>query len=570
MERFINILIIDHDPKIRLGLKEILAGGGNNVLTAETMDTALSILEKKEIGIILVNVDRSNEAFDKIDILKERNLFKNNYIIVITNATHPGSKVVKAINHGAVDFLTYPFNPNLVKSKVEVYKSLFYKDQRIGQLLTNIFPENILDELATSGKFSPKRVQNGVVLFTDFVDFSMKAKKSKPLQLIRKLERYFTEFDRITQKYNLEKIKTIGDAYMALAGVTEDEPNPAIRACLAAIEIRDFMRTERDIAIATKKDFWEIRLGLHMGPLVAGIIGSSKYSFDVWGDTVNIAARAEQASKSGNITISSSIKEKLGNYFDCSDRGQISIHKRGGSLEMYYLHRITPEYSLHTEGRTPNNELREICGLSNLDFDHVRNSILNRMKALLPEDISYHDLPHTLNVEKAAMRYAALEGIKGEDEKLLQTAVLFHDSGFIIQYEHNEDHGAEIARTILPEFGYTKIQIETICSIINATKFDVEPKTLLEKIMCDADHDYLGRPDYHSIAKKLRLEIELFTGKTFSEEEWIQFQLEFLENKHRYYTETAYNIRQTGKVKRIHDLKNQLEKFQNTNNESIH
>ena len=98
---------------------------------------------------------------------------------------------------------------------------------------------------------------------------------------------------------------------MALSGVTEGMPRPAIRACLAAIEIRDFMRNERDIAIAMRKDFWEIRIGLHMGPLVAGIIGSSKFSFDVWGDTVNIASRAEEVTKSGNITITSNMPMEL-------------------------------------------------------------------------------------------------------------------------------------------------------------------------------------------------------------------------------------------------------------------
>lgn len=563
MERFINILIIDSDPKIRNGLKEILAGGGNNVLAVDSIDAALPVIERKEVGIILVNIDKSSEAFEKIEVLRENNLFKNNYIIVITNAENSGVKVVKGINQGAVDYITHPFNPNLVRSKIDVYKTLYYKDQRIGQLLTNIFPENILDELSTSGKFSPKRVQNGVVLFTDFVDFSNNAKKIKPLQLIRKLERYFTEFDRITNKYNLEKIKTIGDAYMALAGVTEDEPNPAIRACLAAIEIRDFMRTERDIAIATKKDFWEIRIGLHMGPLVAGIIGSRKYSFDVWGDTVNIAARAESASKAGCITITSSIHEKIAPYFDSTSRGQISIHKRGGSIEMFYLSSLIKDYSLHNEGRTPNTELRQICGLSTLDFEHVRNTILNRMKALLPANISYHDIPHTLNVEKAALRYANLEGVNKKDMELLQTAVLFHDSGFIIQYNENEEYGAEIARTILPSFGYNKDQIEIICKIILATKFSVEPETLLEKIMCDADHDYLGRPDYHSIVKKLKVEIEYYTDKTFTESEWIEFQLNFLENHHQYYTETAKNIRLTGKNNRINDLKKQLKRITN-------
>ena len=145
-------------------------------------------------------------------MLREHNAITNQYIILITREGSSAMRLVKGMNQGAVDYLTYPFNPNLVKSKIEVYKSLFYKDQRIGQLLSNIFPENILNEFSNSGNFSPKRVQNGIVLFTDFVDFSSKAKQIRPLGLIRRLEKYFTQFDTIIEKYNLEKIKTIGDS----------------------------------------------------------------------------------------------------------------------------------------------------------------------------------------------------------------------------------------------------------------------------------------------------------------------------------------------------------------------
>jgi len=554
VERFINILIIDDDPKVRVGLKEILSGGGNNVLLASSIKEALPIIEKKEIGIYLININESEDGLANIHSIRETSIFKNNYIIIITKEERPGLKLVRGMNQGAVDFLTYPFSPNLVRSKIDVYKSMFYKDQRIGQLLSNIFPDTILHELGNNKKFSPKRVENGVVLFTDFVDFSTKAKKAKPLRLLRKLEKYFTRFDEIIEKYNLEKIKTIGDAYMALSGVTENKPKSAVRACMAAIEIREFMRKERDIAIAMKKDFWEIRIGLHMGPLVAGIIGTSKFSFDVWGDTVNIASRAEAASKRGYITVTSSIEDQVKKYFNSHSRGELEIHKRGGSIEMFYLDNIKHQYSLDKEGSSANGLLRSICDLPSMDFDQMRVHILNRLKSLLPENITYHDLPHTLNVEKAAVRYASLEGVKNDDLLILRTAVLFHDSGFIRHYKSNEEFGASIAESILPKFGYSDVQIGVIKKIILATKHDVEPVTLLEKIMSDADHDYLGRPDYLTISKKLRKEMSDF-GRDFEELEWMDFQIDFLEFGHSYYTETAQNIRNQGKKARILDLK---------------
>lgn len=561
MERFINILIIDQDPKIRNGLKEILSGSGNNTILADDFDKAIQLVSKREFGIILINLDDSDLGSNQLTELRESSHFANSYILLITKNDQQGSKLVKGMNQGAVDFITYPFRPNLVRSKLDVYKSLYFKDQRIGQLLSNIFPTTILSELSSNGKFSPKRIQNGVVIFTDFVDFSSNSKETQPLLLIKKLEYYFTRFDEIIKKYKLEKIKTIGDAYMALGGVTEDLPHPAIRACLASLEIRDFMRTERDLAIAFKKDFWEIRIGLHMGPLVAGIIGASKFSFDVWGDTVNIASRAESASRNGQITITSAIQKEVEPYFLLQERGHVDIHKRGGNIEMFYLQRLKPEYTLKKVNRSASPELRSLCGLPSMDFEFLHQYIINRLRSLLPETISYHDIWHSLNVEKAAMRYAALEGI-GEDELvILRTAVLFHDAGFIRKYRHNEDFAIQMARSILPEFGYKNEQVEQICSIINCTKFEVEPKNLLEMIMCDADHDYLGRPDYHSVVNKLRLEMSHFE-QSFTDVQWIDYQLDFLENQHVYYTETAKNLRLHGKLARTEDLKKRKHKLQ--------
>ena len=563
MERFINILIIDDDIKNQKGLKEILSGGGNNVLLADSIHDALPILQKKDIGILLINID--NPFFGGIELLqslKELNSGRTMYKIVLTADSASGVKMVKGLNEGAVDYITIPFNPNLIKAKIEVYKTLYYKDQRINQLLNNIFPESVLEDLNTNNKFSPKRVEDGIVLFTDFVDFSMKAKDVKPIRLLKKLEYYFTQFDEIIERYKLEKIKTIGDAYMALGGVTENVAEPAVRACLAALEIRDFMRNERDVAKALNRDFWEIRVGLHMGPLVAGIIGSSKISFDVWGDTVNIAARAEQGTKPGCITITKSIAEAVSPYFNLEDRGEVSIHKRGGSMEMCYITDLKEEYCLYGEGKIASAELRMKCGLTSIDFEHMRRDIMNRLKALLPEEVVYHDISHTLNVEKAAIRFAKLEGVNEEDILLLRTAVLYHDAGFILQYHSNEEFAVTMAINSLPGFGYSEEQTNTVVDIIRSTGSGQTPKTLLEQIMCDADHDYLGRADYYNVAKKLRLEMENF-DEFMSDQEWVEFQLNYLENIHRYFTETAKNIRLQGKKARITELKEQLISIKN-------
>ena len=558
MERFINILIIDDDEKTQRGLKEILAGSGNNILLARDIYQALPVLKQKEIGIILINID--SPFFGGMELLasiKENSAIKNVYKIVICENSRSGAKLVKGLSEGAVDYITKPFNPNLVKAKIEVFKTLYFKDQRIGQLLSNIFPENVLEDLNTYGKFSPKRIDKGVVMFTDFVDFSSASKKIKPIALLRKLEYYFTRFDEIMERYKLEKIKTIGDAYMALGGVTENHAHPAIRACLAALEIRNFMINEKELAQAIGKDYWEIRVGIHMGPLVAGIIGSKKFSFDVWGDTVNIASRAEQSTENDTISITNKVLNEVGEYFDITPRGRIEIKKRGGTVEMFFLDRLKAEHCLYGEGKIAATHLRSICGLEMIDFEQMRVFIINKLKVYLPDELVYHTLSHTLNVEKAAIRYAKLEGLTESELNLLRTAVLYHDSGFILNYDNNEKFAVQMTATTLERFGYSKEQIRIVNDIILATMDGIEPVTLMQQIMCDADHDYFGRADYHTVARKLRIEMENY-GRVMDDAGWIEFQLSYLDRKHVFYTETAKNIRTAGKNARIQELKEQL------------
>ncbi len=554
MERLINILIIDDNPTDQLALKEILGGGGNIIIPCLSMEEAEIFLERRSIGIVLINID--SQLFTSMDDFHDlmKRFPQTQYSIVITENARAGSKLLRGLSSGAVDFIHKPFNPNLIQAKLEVYKSLYFKDQRISQLLGNILPRTVLEDLNQNGKFTPKRVDKGVVLFTDFVDFSLKARSVKPLKLVKQLEHYFTRFDEIVERYKLEKIKTIGDAYMALAGVTEDNEEPTLRACLAALEMRDFIRNEREIAKAVKKDFWEIRIGIHAGPLVAGIIGSTRYSFDVWGDTVNVAARAQQTSNIDEITVTYEIIADIGRYFEATPLGETEIKKRGGSMLMYELNRLKPEFSLYGDGKFPNVELRKKCHITPVDFDHMRNNIINKLKSNLPEEVIYHDLFHTLNVEKAAIRLGKLEGITEDEMIVLRTAALYHDAGFIFTYHRNELHGVRLMEKQLPQFGYDDLQIQQIRNLILSTAHHAQPTSILEELMCDADHDYLGRADYYVVADKLRREMEQF-GQTMTDLEWIDFQLDYLVNDHKFYTLAAKNIREKGKQHRITELR---------------
>ncbi|HLV41948.1 MAG TPA: adenylate/guanylate cyclase domain-containing protein [Brumimicrobium sp.] len=554
MERFINILVIDNDPININGLRAMLLGGGNNLIFCENEDSALPVLEKRKVGIILINIQSETvNGFELLQRLKSNPNSRDAYKIVISDSTSSGARLVKGFREGAVDYISSPFNPNLVKAKIEVFKTLYFKDLRINQLLENIFPTTILKDLNTTGKFSPKKVDEGVVLFTDFVAFTKSAKLKNPMELLRELEGYFNKFDEIIERYNLEKIKTIGDAYMALAGVTEKNGNPSVRATLAALEIRDYIISRKQLANATNTTSWDIRIGIHAGPLVAGVIGSKKISFDVWGDTVNIAARAEQNSVKNSITITDHVANNISPYFDITHRGEVKL-KYGSFVDMYFVDQLKIENSLFNEGKLPNSKLRIACNLPPMDYEFTRRFMINKLKSSLPDELDYHNIKHTLNVERSAIRIAYLEGVSGEELTLLKTAVLFHDAGYILRYEDNEHFGVQMAKKKLPRFGYTEEQIEIICNIILATKKGIRPNSLLEMIMCDADHDYLGRADYHTIAKTLRNELSNF-GKEMSDIEWIDFQLNYLENVHQFYTQTAKNIREKSKLLRIMELK---------------
>ena len=194
--------------------------------------------------------------------------------------------------------------------------------------------------------------------------------------------------------------------------------------------------------------------------------------------------------------------------------------------------------------------------VSQMDYSKARQYILGRMENEFSPDLLYHNMEHSLDVLQAAERLASAEDICGRDLELLKTAALFHDSGFIYQYTCNETVGCEIARKSLPEFGYTREDIEKICGMIMATAIPQSPKNHLEQILCDADVDYLGRDDFEKIAEKLREELK-HRGREFTKEEWIDFQLDFLK-KHGYFTQAARKMRDAKKQENVERLRKSI------------
>ena len=189
-----------------------------------------------------------------------------------------------------------------------------------------------------------------------------------------------------------------------------------------------------------------------------------------------------------------------------------------------------------------------------MNFSEAKEYIINRLVKELPKNLFYHAAHHTFDVVKQAKTIGKSEGISNEEMFILLTAAYFHDAGFLFKYQSNESEAVKLVREVLPEMDYTNEEIEEICKIILATDIKIQPITLLEKIMCDADHDYFGRKGYSQTADNLRKELEEY-GEKFADKEWLEVQINFLEDKHQYYTETSKLNRIPNKNKIISALK---------------
>ena len=221
-------------------------------------------------------------------------------------------------------------------------------------LLLNILPAPVADELKKSDRVRPVHYPYATVLFTDFVEFTRFAENYTPNELLEELDGCFREFDQVIKRHGLEKIKTIGDSYMAAGGLPETNTTNPIDAALAAIKMIEYMDLCQMNHEKLGKEYWKIRIGIHTGPLVAGVIGEEKFAYDVWGDTVNTASRMESSGAASKINISAETYKDIKDMFLCTYRGKVQA-KNKGMIAMYFVERIHPEYSQDSLGKTPND-----------------------------------------------------------------------------------------------------------------------------------------------------------------------------------------------------------------------
>jgi len=233
---------------------------------------------------------------------------------------------------------------------------------RIEDLLLNILPKEVSDELKENGKATARRYEQVTVMFTDMKGFTQVAERMTPEELVRELDDCFIHFDEIIGKYGIEKIKTIGDSYMSACGVPTPDDQHAVKAVLAALEVRDLMEKWRMERSAAGRQPWALRIGLHSGPLVAGVVGKRKFAYDIWGDAVNTASRMESSGEPGEVNISGTTHALVKDYFECEHRGAVEA-KNKGRIDMYFVRRLKAEHSQDSRGKRPNEALLARLGI---------------------------------------------------------------------------------------------------------------------------------------------------------------------------------------------------------------
>lgn len=232
----------------------------------------------------------------------------------------------------AVCFLLY------MRVRLAAHKQQMLREQKnqYKKLLLSIFPAKVAAELVEKGHVEAKRHEEVSILFTDFAGYTAYSATMRPMQLVRELDEIFSMFDSIILHRNVEKIKTIGDSYLCVAGLPEPSPTHAEDILQVALEFVEFIAVYRHIKKQEGIDFPNIRIGIHTGPVVAGVIGVSKTAYDVWGDTVNVAKRMEQASEDGKINVSEMFYLKIKDKSRFVPRESIEI-KGKGLMEMYFV-----------------------------------------------------------------------------------------------------------------------------------------------------------------------------------------------------------------------------------------
>ena len=341
-----NILVVDDMETNRTLLSRRLSRDGHKVTSAESGRKALELMEVEDFDLVLLDLMMPEmNGFEVLSRLKaDPRLYE--VPVIMISALDEEDSVIRCIEAGAEDYLPKPFNPVLLRARIaaclekkrwrereRVYLDrLENEKEKFERLLLNILPQQIVGRLNSGETIIADRFDEVSVLFSDLVGFTEISAELPPAEVVDHLNRLFTQFDGVARELGVEKIKMIGDAYMVVAGVPEpraDHAQAIARMGLAMMEIVERENRETDTP-------FKARIGIHSGPVVAGIIGTHRFLYDVWGDTVNVASRLESHGLANRIQISEATAGLLGGDFEVEPRGSIRV-KGKGVMKAYFL-----------------------------------------------------------------------------------------------------------------------------------------------------------------------------------------------------------------------------------------
>jgi class 3 adenylate cyclase len=405
---------------------------------------------------------------------------------------------------------------------------------RSDKLASEFLPDKTVAQLKGEGRAKWDKYERATVLFSDIQGFTRIAEEMNPESLIDELDKFFFHFDSVVEKYNIEKIKTIGDAYMAAGGIPEKNSTNPVEVVLAALEMQSYMSQLK----ASRANIWDLRIGIHTGPVIAGVVGHKKVSYDIWGDTVNTASRMESSGMPGKVNISGITYGMVKDYFLCEYRGKLPV-KYKGNIDMYFVKGLRPELSVDLK-EIPNK--RFFTKLQILRLRDIEEKVFDEILTSLPESIHFHTLEHARKVYNQSFMLSRAEEIEQEERLLVRTAALMLFTGLTQSYNYFENRSMIIARELLPRYTYSESQIDQICNLILSTKIPFQPTNKLEKIMIDARMEFLGRSDYHDLIKQFYKELRE-AGIKISGQQFKNQQLELLHD-FEFYTTAARRLRE--------------------------
>jgi adenylate cyclase len=325
-----RIFVVDDDP-LQLDLLKLVLTTAGHAATGFTngyLALAAAVAAPPELFILDVSMDEV-DGITLCRHLKAHDSLRDVPVMFISGLSDL-DHTVTGLDAGGVDYITKPFRVAEVNARVRTHLALVAERRKVEQLLRNILPDRAIRELKASGQTAPEYFHDLTVFFSDFVGFTRLASESSAPFLISELNRLFSAFDAIVARHGCERVKTVGDAYLAVGGNFAPGREPALALMRAAVEINGFLHEQSGQLAETGGAFrWRARIGLHTGDAIGAVVGTTKYLYDLFGDSVNTAARIQAATEPMQITLSQTTWELVRDEFTCRPRPPVELPGKG-------------------------------------------------------------------------------------------------------------------------------------------------------------------------------------------------------------------------------------------------